>query len=280
MKFLFMILLLPTLLHAKIISIYDTFTSQEVEYNNFLESMPSNGYIALGEFHNNEVIQSAQAKVIEDTIQLRRLFGNFNVGWEFLDYSDQQKINSLFRKVITNQMSIDEFLIKTAGRQNLSYSPIIQVVKNKSGNLVALNISRAIKQLLINEGEDAVADHLPFNYEVGGDFYKERFFNEMDGHVPDDMKLSYFKAQCLTDSVMALKIYENHIFPLSFIVAGSFHTDFYQGTISRLRKLTSERVATLKFVDSSIMTQQELQEILRGDDIYGYYADFIVVTAP
>lgn len=281
MKFVFLlILVIPSFVLAKINSVYDTKLNKAISYDNFILDLPSNGFIVLGEFHAVESIQNAQAQIIEDTVQRKKLFNQFKLGWEFLNYADQENVDALFRKVITNQLSIIEFLTKTVGKQNLSYAPIFQALKNKSGKIVALNIDRAIKQKLINEGEDSIKEHLPINYEVGGDLYKERFFKAMGDHVSDDMKLPYFKAQCLTDSVMSLKAFENHNLPIMFIVAGSFHTDFYQGTISRLEKLTSEKIVTLKIVDSSTMSQDELNEILQGDLLNGRYADFIIVTSP
>lgn len=279
-SFLFCLMIFPVLVHANIVDVYETANSRKITYDQFINKMRRAQIIVLGEFHNNDSIQQAQGKIIEDVVQDRRLFGNFNVGWEFLNFSEQVRIDLLFRKVFTNIMTITDFITQTAGKQNLSYAPIIQALKNKSGKLLGINIEREIKQKLINEGEDAIKEHLPSNYEVGGDLYQERFFKAMGGHVPEDLKLPYFKAQCLTDSIMSYKIVENHNLPLSFLVAGSFHTDFYQGTVSRIKKLTSDDVRTLKIVDSSILTETELQDILDGDAINGKYADFIIITAP
>lgn len=261
------------------VRVYDTGLKKEISYQQMIQELPSSGFIVLGEFHNQIEIQKTQGKIIEDVVLAKQLFNNFQVGWEFLDYTNQVNITLELKKVVRNQITIEEFLNNNAGKNNLSYAPIIQAIKNKSGDLVALNIPRAIKQKLINEGSDAIKAYLPPNYEVGGQDYRDRFYKAMGQHVPPNMQEPYFEAQCLTDSVMSYQASISHLKPLSFIVAGSFHTDFYQGTVSRLKKLSSEDIINLKIIDEDQHTKEEIQQFLNGDEVYGDFADYIVITS-
>ena len=276
MKYL-LLLLVPFSVFAEI-QVFDTVANKEISYQQLIEKVPSSGFVLMGEFHNQKDIQKVQGKIIEDVVLDKQLFNNFQVGWEFLNYTDQDTVTHDLKKVIRNQITIEDFLNKNAGKNNLSYSPIIQAIKNKSGTLIALNIPRGIKKKLIDEGRDAIRSYLPPNFEVGGQLYRERFYKAMGQHVPPNMQEPYFEAQCLTDSVMSYKAVSAHTRPLTFIVAGSFHTDFYQGTYSRLKKLTSEDVISMKIVDGTMHTAEELKEFKAGDNEYGSYADYIVIT--
>jgi uncharacterized iron-regulated protein len=280
MKIALILLFIPVMAFAKIDSVFKTKTGQYISYQDLMTELPSQGFMVLGEFHNHVEIQKAQGKLVEDIVTTKKLFNKFQLGWEFLNYSKQSEITASFNRMVTNQMTVMEFLTSAVGNKNKSYVPVIQALKNKSGKLVALNIEREIKQKLIKEGRDAIYEHLPPNFEVGADAYRERFYLAMGDHVPPAMKEPYFEAQCLTDSVMSYKAVEHHNFPMTFIIAGSFHTDFYLGTVSRLKKLTSEEVVTFKIVDSSKLTANELLEIVNGDQKYGAYADYIIITSP
>jgi uncharacterized iron-regulated protein len=202
---------------------------------------------------------------------------HFQIFWEFLNYSDQEKIDSSFQSFVDNLSTAEDFVATNAGKQNIGYSPIFEVGKNLGAKVFGLNIPREIKQLVIRDGVEGVdAKWIPPNHYVGGEGYRNRFEAVMKEHVPAEKIARYFLAQCLTDSAMAYQASIQHR-ELSYLVAGSFHTDFYDGTVERIRKLLVP-VVTFKLISTSLMSDEEIQKVLIGDPKYGDYADFIILT--
>lgn len=259
-----------------ITSIYSTRDSNLISYETFIQKMGQFEIVVLGEFHNDEKIQSAQAKIIADTTTKYENLKKFNVMWEFLNFTEQEKIDQEFNLFKSGQISANEFVSKTSHSDNRTYAPIFDVVKNLEGNVWGLNLPRELKQKVMKEGINSIDPKLvPPEHFVGGEAYLERFAESMGKHAPAEKLQSYFLAQCLTDSVMAEQINLHHQ-DKSYIIAGSFHTDFYDATVARLRKLTNKRIVTLKIVGE--ISEDEHAEYIRGSEKYGIYADFIIFT--
>ena len=176
------------------------------------------------------------------------------------------------------EVTAEEFITTTAGKQNLQYTPLFDVSKELVGRVVGLNLPRALKQQVVKEGIDSIDPSLvPPNHKLGGDDYLERFNQAMGGHVPADKVMKYFVAQSLVDSVMSYYAFTNES-AINFIVAGSFHTDFNDATTRNLKELTASPVTSLKVFNSNNATPEEVQHFLDGDKKYGAYADFIIDT--
>ena len=281
MKKLILLTLLTTLsftASAKILKIYDTQHQTEVEFNSLVANLPKQGHFILGEYHNSPSVQMAQKQIIEAIVKESKSESDFTVMWEFLNYTDQVDISTKFEKLQNNEINASEFINQTAGNQNQSYTPIIQATKDLKGNLFGINLPRALKQKVIKEGIDSInPNYIPATHYVGGDKYLARFKEAMGGHAPEEMIKKYFLAQCLTDSVMAEQIHLNHSTPLNFVIAGSFHTDFYDGTVVRLKENYND-VITFKIFSSEHHDENQTQEIFQGHTTYGNYADFIILT--
>lgn len=264
---------------GKIKSIYQPKTGQNLKIQDLLELLPPHGYIVLGEYHNHQPIQNAQAHIIHKKILREQLFGNFTVAWEFLNHTDQNHTQKTFDLYSANLISVADFLAQTAGAKNLTYAPIMDVTKNLHGALKGINLPRNLKQQVIQGGIRAIdAKYIPTSHYVGGARYKARFTAAMGGHIPAAKLDRYFLAQCLTDSVMAFQTSTKAQTDLNFVVAGSFHTDFGDGTVARMKKLTKLPVITLKFASESLNTQEELRRFKNYDPDYGFFADFLVIT--
>jgi len=267
-------LLLTLNSYASITSIYSTRDQAYVAYDQFLEELPKSGFIVLGEFHNSKSIQDAQAKIIREKSILEEKQESTRIMWEFLNHTDQTKINKVFDSLLSRAISTEDFVIQTAGKQNLTYTPIMDVAREFGHAPIALNLPRDLKKKVMDGGIDAIdPSYVPAHHDLGSDDYLARFKLAMGGHAPDDMVAKYYLAQCLTDSVMSDEANKKHV-DLSFIVAGSFHTDFFDGTVGRLKDINSSEVISLK------ITSKELyeEEYLLGHDLFGTYADYIVIT--
>lgn len=276
MKLAVILIFLSLPVFAQNMSIFDTKKGDYIEYNAFIEELNNTGYIVLGEFHNNQAIQNAQAKIINDKVQTSSLEGNFKLMWEFLNFTKQESINNSFAQYMTGVINAEEFITINAGAQNLTYAALLNPLKTNRGEIVALNLDRKYKKIAMNSGLGALDPELvPDNFHLGSDEYLERFKSAMGGHASDQMIKKYYMAQCLTDSVMSFHAHKNHTKQLSFIVAGSFHTDFDDATVAYLKELTDERVTTIKIVTGS---DDQVAQYLTSHSKYGDYARYIVIS--
>lgn len=262
--------------NASITSVYSTKDKNFISYEDLIHKAGQSEIIVLGEFHNDELIQKAQAKIISDTTELLGKQKKFNVMWEFFNFTEQKEIDQEFDLFKKGQISSTVFVNKLSHSDNHTYAPIFDVVKELGGNVWGLNLPRELKQKVMKEGINSIDPKLvPPGHYVGGNEYLERFAESMGGHVPPEKLQPYFLAQCLTDSVMAYHANLHHN-DLSFIIAGSFHTDFYDATVVRLKKLTDKHITTLKIVGD--LDDDERAEYVAGSTKYGAYADFIIFT--
>lgn len=275
---LLLVMLVTFSTFAQITKVFDTRNDQYITYESFLKSLPAQGVIVLGEFHNDQAIQTGQAQIIEDHVKATNSQGDFGVMWEFLNFTDQDKITREFEKLKAGEITAGNFVELTAGEQNLTYTPIFATTKDLGGDVFGLNLPRDIKKKVMDGGVDSVDPmYISDNFRLGSQKYLERFKAAMGGHAPDDLVMKYFLAQSLTDSVMSFHTFLNHR-NLSFIVAGSFHTDFFDGTVLMLKELTSDSVVSLKMINESSLSMEELKVYTQRDLDYGHYADYIILT--
>jgi uncharacterized iron-regulated protein len=278
MKILLLTLLFSQTLNAEITQIFDTKSQSTLSSKDFLSKLQSAGFVVLGEFHNNPTIQEAEAQIILEVTSSRQNKPATSVMWEFLNYTDQNQTAAEFEKFNQGLITSQEFLTNTAGKQNLEYAPVIEAAKKTNSMLLGLNLPRDLKQKVIAGGIGAIdPSYIPASHYVGGDQYLERFKVAMGEHIPSSKLPNYFLAQCLTDSVMAEEASKNEK-DLNFIVAGSFHTDYFDATVARLKKLTNLSVVTLKIVDTKSATPEEIKDYTAGDMTYGAFADYIIFS--
>lgn len=245
------------------------------EYAELIKNLPHEGYIVLGEFHYDAEIQKMEAKIIEDALSGKET--QSTLGWEFLDHTDQSKIDSLVKELKNKKMSAGDFLKSFFKQEPNTYSPVLEVVQNTQIDLIGLNVPRSFKQLLIKDGISSLpSEIIPPNMTVGDDNYLKRFKASMEGHVPAEKIQRYFEAQCLTDSAMAYVLSEKAS-ELNFVIAGSFHTDYFSGTVSRLKRLINSPIIVIKIINAKVLNTDEISEIKRIHPDYGAISDAIVI---
>jgi len=274
----FLIISLSTYTHAEIIEIYSTKDQSSISFNELLSKTNETLFYVLGEFHNDPLIQSAEKEIV-DGISNHYPQKTKALMWEFLDHPDFLNTTIQFQSLKAGVISSDEFILNTAGKQNLEYATIFEAIKNfDEFEVFGVNLPRSLKQKVMKDGINSIdPKFIPSIHFVGGPEYLERFELSMGGHVPKDKLEKYFLAQCLTDSVMANEVFENQK-ELNFLIAGSFHTDFYDATIARLNKLTNNKISTFKIVNLNDLSEEEVNELKNGHLKFGHFADFIVFT--
>jgi uncharacterized iron-regulated protein len=261
------------------LKVYNFEIKEFINYNNFINELPNSGHIVMGEYHNQQLIQNAQSQIINDYVLTRNMQGQFNIMWEFLNYTNQEAISTSFNDFILGNINVFEFITFIAGDRNFTYAPMLESAKNLEGKIIGINIPRKYKQQLIDGGLRSVDPiFIPPNIDISGDDYLKRFTAVMAGHVPPEKIEKYFQAQCYTDSVMSYQISKNSNKLINFIIAGSFHTDYFDGTVIRLKKLREDDVVTLKIIDANQTTPEEIKELLTPSSEYGTIADYLIIS--
>ncbi len=256
------------------VEVFDIKHQRPVSYSTWIKKLPINSVIFLGEFHYNPPVQKMEAQIIHDFVTLNEVKSKFSVSWEFLNYLDQAVIESNLA-----QMESSDFLKSMNLVSAESYIPVVDEVKQNGGDLFGLNIDRKIKQQLIATGIESLdPKFIPPNLEIGGENYFYRFKESMGDHVPAAKLQRYFEAQCFTDSIMSYQLSLNKAAPVNFVIAGSFHTDYFDGTIARFEKLTDKPIINVKIVNVSELDEDELAKILKPSIIYGDVSDYVVMV--
>ncbi len=264
-------------LSAKVVGVYDTTKKAERPYDSFLKAIADSKYIVLGEFHYDLAIQEAEGQIIQDVSALVP-GASKNVMWEFLNVTDQPVVDKLFGEVVAGTLTSEEFILKTLGDQNAPYASVISATRDVKAGLIALNLPREQKQKVIKEGIQSIDPKLvPATHYLSGKNYYDRFVDSMGGHVPAEKIQSYYVAQCLVDSVMSDTAVKRKA-DLNFLVAGSFHTDFFDGTVEKIKKLDSAKLASVKIINLDSLSEEEIAAFETGDQTFGLYADYIVMV--
>ena len=261
--------------------IFSTQLQKTITPSEFLAQHSLDKNFVLGEFHNTQLIQNGQAKLIELILTPYPGHMKSALHWEFLNHTEQNKISLNWKKVLNSQISPESFLIEHLGDKNKEYLPIFNLLSNSNSSIYGLNIPRSIKQEVIKNGIGSIDQNLiPNHHYIGGPEYKERFTKAMGGHAPSDLVDKYFEVQCLTDSIMADQFFKfSTQAEINFIIAGSFHTDYFDGTVTRINQLTTDSLVTFKFIQKSAHTTEELKEFKTGSKSYGHYADYIIIVS-
>lgn len=258
--------------------ILDAETSSELSFSELSSLASQSDIVAIGELHNNTEVQLLEAKIIETVVTELKLEGRFSLGWEFLAVTQKSQNDLLYSEFQNGMLSAQEFLLKTVGKTAATYyQPILETLKKHNGGLKGLNLTREEKGPVTKGGlKSADPALIPPGFEMGGPSYFERFAEAMGDHTPPDQLQNYFDAQCLTDDVMAYSLEKEISTSLRFFIAGSFHTDFFDGTLARINKRTpSTRVLSIRIVDASWFQESELMDQLSHPS-YGPVADLVV----
>lgn len=284
--------------------IYDSRHQEIISKQELVTRVSDADNIVLSEDHHYVApIHEAQAALI-DAINA----GNnreFVTGWEFLDFEDQAEIEKLYGRFIAGELDARTFTRALQGdsagalynlmwgmaraKFNMAlgkmallqdpavYAPIWEVAKSKQGSILGTNISRRDRAIVAAKGIAALRpEMLPAEFELGTANYLERFRQAMEPHLPPGKSLdNYYAAQCLSDDWMALQLVGKS--GLKFLVVGSFHADFNDGVVHRLKvRARGQNTVSIKIVDASIYAENEMEQVLK-DPTYGAVADYVYI---
>ncbi len=250
----------------------------EIPFDLMADEVSRARYVVLSEKHNTPAVQEAQARVLE-AVTASIGDSGFTLAWEFLDYSARARVASAWSDFVGGRIDGRGFLLRVHGHdRNSSYLPLLESTRIMGGDLLPVNLSREEKAPIVRGGLAAADPALiPPGFAHGGPLYFERFAAAMSGHASPEQIRNYYDAQCLTDDVMALHLAGDSSGAIAFLVAGSFHGDYFDGTAARLRVRVGagERVAVVRFVDASDFTEEQILDLLHHPR-YGAVADFAI----
>jgi uncharacterized iron-regulated protein len=254
--------------------IVDTFSKSEVQASELLTAMGEAQIVVVGEKHYSSSVQQVEGelfKLFSSTKQGQKI----TFGWEFLAYTEESKNQPLWDEVVAGTRTINEYLTATQGNFGSSYAPIFQVALDSGHKVRGLNLTRAEKAPVVKSGISALDPKLlPAGYERLGSNYLERFEATMQGHVKPDQLDNYFEVQCLTDDVMASQALHNFEDGM-FVIAGSFHVDYFDGTVARLiARDPSKKMLTVRVLDLSDYQESEIEDLVWHPK-YGPIADYV-----
>jgi uncharacterized iron-regulated protein len=258
--------------------VFDAVNTLEMTQADLVTQLATHPLIVLGEKHDTAAVQNAQAWIIRNVVTAAGMQGKFATNWEFLNYTMQAQTVDAFSRFSQGKITGEDFLQETQGdTTNATYIPILEATRDLGGELHGVNISRDDKAPVVEHGISAVNPALlPPGYAKGDQYYWDRFVVAMQGHATQEEMSNYFDAQCLTDDVLAYHTLQDSNALLRFLVAGSFHTDYFDGTVARLdaRGARGDQKTVVRFFDASDYTEDQLKGLLQ-DPKYGPVADYV-----
>lgn len=265
------LLLFSSLSVAEISGVFNTTTQRKLAYSDFLNQLSQFEIIVMGDSHYNVDLQLTESSLINDVVRAHKK-KKFALMWEFLNISDQDKIDVEFKNIKPEKPNAENFVKTFLGVRAWSYIPLIETTRKLGGAIIGIDLPRDLKQrLLVNEMKA-----LNISYEGN---YFERFRHVVTPSRHNSSKVDireYFKFHCLTDQVMSQQILKKHK-DLSFVLVGAFHSDFNDGLMKRLKALSSQKIVNVKLVDENEFGKSgNKNQILVKDKKYGTIADFVV----
>ncbi len=240
---------------------------QVITYNNLINYIKLYDIIFFGEFHGNKTIHKLQETITRDLVSQNI---DIALSFEMFERDTQNIIKEYFSNNITEQDFIDSS--RAWPNYKDDYKPLLLIAKYNKLPVIAANIPRRIAAEFSRKGMETLNDlsnedkiYLPQKIHTIDDLpnetdkYKELFFERMEflqnqmqsrpmSSKPKMMLDNLFLAQCIKDDTMAESIYLfNQEYPEKQVIHfnGSFHSDYFLGTVERLQALNSDLKITV-----------------------------------
>lgn len=282
MRFYSILLLLISLFCANSAysQLFDGKTQTQTSLSHLVNQVKPGTILLLGENHGLASHRDQHLEIL-NALKVQGL--KVSVGLEFLNYTDQEAINS-YR---AGQLTESDFLaqVKWGGIPFEFYRPQLNFPSQNDFSL-GLNLPRTISGKISKQGLASLTDDdlklMPPSFALGRDSYKTRFLIAAGAHckVPDNC----FAAQSAWDDTMAWQATEfikANPEQVLVIIVGEFHVQFGGGTPYRIsQRLPGAHIVTLSQIWAEDMTDAEIQSELQPSEDEGPRADFIWVSRP
>ena len=266
------------LLHAYDFQIINAKTQQTVNIPQLAQQLQSFDVVFIGEFHGNHASHLLEMQLIQ---ALHKLRSEQVLSLEMFN-RDQQP---LLDRYLDSEIG-EVYFVKNAPAWNnyiASYRPIVEYAKQHFIPVVASNAAANIVRCIGREGTDYQAKlsaeesnliaKKPFTDQED---YRKRYmeFLEEARKIDETAKERSFLAQLTRDNTMAESILlakEDDIEAQVIHLNGSFHSDFFLGTVTALKQLNpSLKIAVVSpiEVEDRNLPSFDKEDLNRGDFIY------------
>lgn len=259
-------------------------TQKKVELSELLKQELDGKTLVFGEYHYDKVVLKTHARLIWELVNREQLNNNFTVGWEFLEYDHQKQIDNAFSDWKSSKISDTQYLQKLFPNAkdpliNLPYLDFMSAAAKLGGQLVATNATRKVKKQLMDHGPSVLmGKDQPKHMLAGSKLYFQRFKKIMGGHVPEELLQTYFLAQYYTDNIIGTYIENFNTYATTFLIIGSFHSDYNDGVVRYLKTYSKNEIISFKIINRSKFSNQQIQDLKKQHSQFGYIADYLVIA--
>ena len=230
----------------------------ELAYQEMMDRLARADVVFFGEQHDDPETHFAEAMVLES---LGRTGRPVVLSLEMFERDVQPALD----EYLAGRLSEADFVARSRPwpRYATDYRPLVELAKARGWPVIASNIPRPMASAVGRKGMAALDTlsaaerrHAARDNLCPADDYHARFMEQMQGHgapsgaaasgdtLPTAMAERFYLAQCVKDEAMAESIVETRRrAPRNAIVVhynGSFHSDFGQGTVDRVRRREPE----------------------------------------
>jgi len=262
--------------------LYDGTTGRAVSLEQALQAVHPGHIVIVSEEHDVEQHHVNQLAVLQ---VLKRLRLKISVGFEFLSYPGQPRVDEYVR----GDLQEPEFLraVHWGGYPFDWYRPLVLFPVEAGGFTLALNAPEPLARALAQKGVGGLSDTersmLPPDFQLGSARYFERFASAVGQHgeLSGNAIRNFFAAQSAWDDTMAWQAVEylrSHPDQVLVVIVGDFHASYGGGLPDRLRARGATKVLVISQVEGSGLDDAELQKSRMPDPRYGVRADFVWLT--
>ena len=231
--------------------------------------------VFMGEEHDNDVGHAMQLELL---VALHERRPDLILSMEMFERDVQDVLDAYLAGAVNEEKFLDTS--RPWGNYRPHYRPLVEYARDNDLAVLAANIPRPLARKVSKEGPEAIAgeEFAARSSTAPPGLYHDLFWEIMNpsGGEPDDELLQrFFAAQCYKDDTMAESIADRLLLawgqgrrPLVVHVCGKFHSDFGEGTVSRLRdRLPELRIAVVTMKSGDLQLDAALQDP-RGDVLW------------
>ena len=231
--------------------------------------------VFMGEEHDNDVGHAMQLELL---VALHERRPDLILSMEMFERDVQDILDAYLAGAVSEENFLENS--RPWGNYRPHYRPLVEYARDNDLAVLAANIPRPLARKVSKEGPEAIAgeEFAARSSTAPPGLYHDLFWEVMnpDGGEPDDELLQrFFAAQCYKDDTMAESIADRlrqawgqGRQPLVVHVCGKFHSDYGEGTVSRLRgRLPELRVAVVTMESGDLQLDAAIQDP-RGDVLW------------
>ena len=233
--------------------------------------------VFLGELHGFAEVAAGQVEILKE---LRNQGHAVDVAFEFFPYTQQTLVDQSARAEINEA----EFLRAIGWGKSMDFSSYREQAlfpRWQEGERVwAINAPRSLTGAIAKRGLAQLTEEekslLPPDIKMGRESYKDRFREQMGGHVKEEALQRYFEAQSVWDETMAWKLAMLSTRNTKVVVVGEFHVQYGGGLPFQLSLRVPEApLKSVGFINIQGLSDAEIQDLLRPSERWGVREDFI-----